>query len=455
MSLRTRIALIAAAAVALAVALASVAAFSSAKRELIQSIDDSLADRAELVARFPLLTSFNAQRGPGRTGRFPTDPFARAGGGFDALYFQAIIGDGVFIPRGQDLILPIEAPEQEVITAGQGPSIRTVEVDGLRLRMITVRIGDDALQLARSLDEADRTLRGIALAQWATGIIGIVAAAVLGLIVARSALRPVAELTEAAEHVAQTQELAARIDVDRKDEIGRLATSFNAMLEALEKSKSQQQRLVRDASHELRTPLTAVRTNIELLARAGDLPEDEKADLLEDLTTEIVELSALVDELVQLATDSGADEPMSPGLRLDQIVAEVVGRYRRRTGRTITLDTVEVTVDGRSGQLERAIGNLIDNADKWSAPDAPIAVRLSSGSLTVTDSGPGIPQDERDHVFERFYRTEGAHGVPGSGLGLAIVKQIVEDHGGTVFVEEAPTGGAAVGFNLPNPAVLS
>ncbi|MFQ5554187.1 MAG: ATP-binding protein [Acidimicrobiia bacterium] len=448
MSLRTRIALGAAAAVAVAVAVSSVVAFSSARRELIEEIDESLVERAGAVARFPL-AAFRVQRGPGR-GRAPADPFGRPGVGFDALYFQVIGDEGErVIPLGQEVVLPVADGDMHVLDTGVGSTVRTVDIDGSRLRMITVPLGDGALQVARSLEEADQTLRELALAQWATGIAGILAAAGLGLVVARSALRPVTALTEAAEHVAETQELASRIEVDRKDEVGRLASSFNAMLAALGEARAQQHRLVRDASHELRTPLTAVRTNIELLAHNEDIPDQDRTSILGDLTTEVEELSALVDELVQLATDRGSDEPFTSGLRLDEVVEDVVARFRRRTGREITLDVADSRIDGRRGQIERAVGNLIDNADKWSPDGAAIEVTVGQGSVYVADAGPGIGPEHRDRIFERFFRAPEAGDTPGSGLGLAIVQQIVHDHGGEVFAGESPRGGARVGFRIP------
>lgn len=454
MTLRTRIVLIAAAAVAAAVAVTSILAFSSARRELIEEIDESLVERAAVLQRFPL-AAFQIDRGPGR-GRSPADPFGRPGVGFDALYIQIIGTDGArVIPVGQEVALPVGEPDTAVVSAGSGSALRTVDVEGLRLRMITVPVRAGALQIARSLEEADQTLRELAAAQWITGIAGILVAAGLGLVVARSALRPVKDLTDAAEHVAETQELAARIDVDRRDEIGRLASSFNAMLAALEDSKAQQHRLVRDASHELRTPLTAVRTNIELLARAGALPDRERSAILSDLTTEVEELSALVDELVQLATDRGADEPFTADLRLDEVVEDVVARFRKRTGRQIRLDTDETRIEGRRGQIERAVSNLIDNADKWSPDGSAIRVSVRDGRVVVSDAGPGVEPAHRDRIFERFHRAPGADGKPGSGLGLAIVKQIVEDHGGSVFVEDAAGGGAAVGFDIPTFSVDS
>jgi two-component system sensor histidine kinase MprB len=140
---------------------------------------------------------------------------------------------------------------------------------------------------------------------------------------------------------------------------------------------------------------------------------------------------------------------------LEQITAEVVGRERRRTGRQIDLDLLSnggPEPGGQSGYpdlVARAIRNLIDNAHKWSPPDTPLLVTVSGRRLTVVDHGPGISENDKLLVFERFYRSTEAKATPGSGLGLSIVKHMADVHGGRVFVEDAPGGGAVVGFELP------
>ncbi len=253
----------------------------------------------------------------------------------------------------------------------------------------------------------------------------------------------------AGRHVAETQELEARIDVDRDDEVGRLAASFHAMLTALEESREQQHRLVYDAGHELRTPLTALRTNIELLARADDLPEEQRRGLLDDITFELKELSNLVTEVIDLATDAATtDEPVI-ALALGELVERAVERARRRTGREIETELEPHQIQGRRVMLERAVANLLDNAAKWSPADGRVEVTLSGSRLEVRDHGPGIAEVDLPRLFDRFYRAKARRGAPGSGLGLSIVKRIVEEHDGTVFAERAEDGGAIVGFELP------
>lgn len=441
MKLRTRIALIASLAVAVAVVLSSVGAYFAARNELRSQVDESLLEVAEQASGIQELLVALRGPGPGRGRIF------RPRTAFDAVYVQAVLRDGsVVYPSNQELILPTE--QGDISVEPGSPRLRDVEVDGRHLRMITSSHPFGAVQIARSLDEVDATMSGLSVVLVLVSIGGIGLAAGLGLVVARGALGPIGRLTEAAEHVAETQELEARIDVDRDDEVGRLAASFNAMLAALEESREQQHRLVYDAGHELRTPLTALRTNIELLARADDLPEEQRRGLFDDITFELKELSNLVTEVVDLATDaSTADEPVI-ALELDELVERAATRARRRTDREIVTELEPHRLEGRRVMLERAVANLLDNAAKWSPDEGRIEVTLADGRLEVRDHGPGIAEEDLSRVFDRFYRAETGRGAPGSGLGLSIVKRIVEEHGGTVFAERAADGGAVVGFEL-------
>ena len=204
-----------------------------------------------------------------------------------------------------------------------------------------------------------------------------------------------------------------------------------------------------DASHELRTPLTSLRTNIDYLVKAGDIPTHERGELLDDVRFELEGLSSMVAELVDLATDSETSVEPDVGFDLSDAVHSVVERSRRRLDRAIDLTTDESIIVGKPSMIERAVSNLIGNAHKWSPDGAPIEVEVTGGRVTVRDRGPGIDPAIRPYVFERFFRSDEARSMPGSGLGLAIVRKVVTNHGGHVFVEDAPGGGAAVGFELP------
>ena len=233
------------------------------------------------------------------------------------------------------------------------------------------------------------------------------------------------------------------------DEVGRLAASFNTMLIALDTSREQQQRLVVDASHELRTPLTAVRTNIDFLGHATTLDAEQRAQLIAETRLELDELTNLVSEMVELATDVRSQEPVEP-VPLAEVADDVAARFRRRTGHEIVVDADGAgVVEGRRAMLDRAISNLVDNALKFSPDGAPVTVTVRDTTLEVADRGPGIAPEDRARVFDRFYRATSARTLPGSGLGLSIVSQIATLHGGTVALDARDGGGTIARLVLP------
>ncbi len=277
---------------------------------------------------------------------------------------------------------------------------------------------------------------------------GITAAALLGWLFARRLVRPIERLTDTAERIARTQDLEAPMPEIGSGEVGSLATSFSTMVDALAVSKRQQQQLVTDASHELRTPLTSLRTNAELLDRPDALNAEQQQRAVHGIRLEVNELSDLVSELVELATDRADDEAPEP-VALQPLAEDVAEHARRRTGREITVVTEgePATVLVRPHMAERALANLVDNAAKYSP--GTITVVIAGNRVEVRDDGPGIAAQDQPHVFDRFYRSAEARTEPGSGLGLAIVRQIVERHDGRVWATNREGGGAAVGFELP------
>jgi two-component system, OmpR family, sensor histidine kinase MprB len=372
--------------------------------------------------------------------------------GEPAGYAQVVYPNGAVIePRGQQVEVPIDRRTLQV-AAGEASSYFTDEtVAGVHARIFTTRVGGVAVQAVRSLDEVDRTLRRLAFALVLISLAGIALAVWLGRFVARAALRPVGELTEATEHVAKTRDLSRRMKTGGGDELSRLGTSFNTMLGALDASQRAQRQLVEDASHELRTPLTSLRTNIEVLAEADSLAPDDRRRLLRDVVRQLEELTALVADLVDLAR---GDEPelAAEDVRLDLLVAEAVERARAHSpGRRFSVELEPSLVRGVPARLERAVSNLLDNAAKWSPPDGPIEVSVHEGEVSVRDRGPGIAPSDLPHVFDRFYRAPSARGLPGSGLGLAIVRQVAESHGGEVSAHAAEGGGTRFRLRLPAP----
>jgi two-component system, OmpR family, sensor histidine kinase MprB len=441
MSFRARLALVAAAAVALAVVLASVVVYVVVRDQLRAPVDAALKDRAAEISRFPL-RAFQAgdqaflERGPGLGG---------APG-----YIQVVTSDGDAIRApGASTELPISRRTLEVADGRSGAFLDDADVAGTHVRLLTIPGNSGfAVQIARPLTEVDDSLSKIRVLLVLIALAGIGIAALLGLAVARAALAPVRRLTGATERVTATGDLSERIETHGEDELSRLATSFNTMLAALEDSTRAQRQLVADASHELRTPLTSLRTNIEVLARKGELSDEERERLLNDVVEQLGEMTTLITELIELAR-LGRRPAEPEDVRLDLLAGDAVDRVARdRPGVRFEPELHESVVHGEAAAIERAVANLLDNAAKWSPPGGKVEVRVENGEVTVRDHGPGIDEADLPYVFDRFYRATAARGMPGSGLGLAIVRQVAEAHGGTVTAERAEGGGTRITLRL-------
>jgi two-component system, OmpR family, sensor histidine kinase MprB len=321
---------------------------------------------------------------------------------------------------------------------------------GVRAMVLTTQLKPGlALQLAEPLNTVDSELASVGTTLALLSGAGVVLAALVGWGVARAGLAPVGRLAAVAEQVTATGDPRRQVEVDRPDELGRLAASFNTMLHALRRSLSAQRRLVGDASHELRTPLTSLRINVELLADDPGLSPGERQEVLDRVVAQVAELGQLVANVTELAR--GEPPAGAHGdVRLDEVVAADLEAARRDWPQTAFLAHLEpCVVFGSADRLRGAVRNLLDNAAKFSPPGTPVEVSLSAGELTVRDHGPGIAPADLPYVFDRFYRAPSARGVPGSGLGLSIVRQVAERHGGTVGAEPARGGGTVMRLRLP------
>ncbi len=346
-------------------------------------------------------------------------------------------------------LLPVDDTDLDVAARSRGTALRTISIDGTEYRMITKHLSaGGAVQVARSLEES-ASLLDVVRTRILTvaGVVAILAGAV-GWAVAQRTTRPLRALSLAVDDVAETRDFSVLVPASGRDEVGRLAYGFNRMLDALQRSQEQQHRLVHDAAHELRTPLTSVTANIEWLLRATDLDPAVRTETLAGVRRELGELNGLMDEIIELATDSREPPELVP-TDLTTLVQEVVGDFVRRSGREVSVDASEATVMADPDSMRRAVTNLLSNADKYSPTDAPIAVGVGPAGVFVEDAGPGIPEPDRELVFGRFYRREPDRSKPGSGLGLSIVAGIVEQHRGTVGVTDSALGGARIGFSLP------
>jgi two-component system sensor histidine kinase MprB len=436
MTFRTRLVLVAAAAVALAVVAASFVIYFVVKDQLYGSVDSNLRRSAGFLANVP----------PPDIPRFASARYNLGGG-----TTQVVSAKGDTLPSPS--VLPVTKGVMAVAKGERDTFFFDAHALNDHIRVMAFRyrpVQGYAVEVARSLGATDHALSRVKLLLFLIAGGGVAVAAGLGLAVSGAAVAPVRRLTEAAEQVSETRDLSRRIEEHgSRDELSRLASTFNTMLAALEDSARAQRQLVSDASHELRTPLTSLRTNIEVLTRDDALAPQEREHLLRDVGEQLVEMSALVAELVELAR--GDEQPALPeDVRLDLVAADAIERTRRnRPGVTFNPQLEESLVRGVPSTIERAVSNLLDNAAKWSPPGGEVDVIVRDGELAVRDRGPGIADEDVPFIFDRFYRAPSARSMPGSGLGLAIVRQVADTHGGTVTVEAPEGGGTRMRLRLP------
>jgi two-component system sensor histidine kinase MprB len=422
--------------------LASLVAYAAVHGQLRSQVDDDLQGNVAFYQRM----AFRAGGGPPPPGeRTPPSSLGGPGG-----YAQLVRADGEVIQIGPSGGPPIPVTRQAIATAnGQSNGgYSDMTLGGEHLRVITAPLGQvGAVQVARSLQDADTVLDRLRVVLLALVVAGTALAAGVSRLFSRRVIAPVTELSDAAEHIEATGDLGRRVDAGGDDEVGRMAARFNAMLARLQTSQAQQRQLVADASHELRTPVTSLRTNVEVLRDASALSDGERRALLDDVVEQAEELGNLVGDLMSLARD-GEATPVTEDVRLDQLVGEAVVRARRHAPHVdFSLLAEPSVVAGAPDRLGRAINNLLDNAAQHSDR---VEVRVGGdGTVAVRDYGPGVPPEDVDHVFDRFYRGATARGRGGSGLGLAIVRQVAEAHGGSVRVESPDDGGARFVLELP------
>jgi two-component system sensor histidine kinase MprB len=446
MSLALRVAVLTTLAVALTLGVVSATVFVTVRAEFNSSMDESMIRRANAAV------DAGVPDAAVNDGALPRQVLK-----FTDVQIFIVRGGQLFARVGtdSDTVAPFKSIDEVAVSIGEAPqSVRTVRISGIPYRVVAVPAEPGvALVVAQSMESTDQALERLKLILLLASTAGIALAGIAGWAVATNGLRPVRRLTEATEHVARTTDLTP-IEVTGRDELARLTTSFNAMLQALDASQERQRQLVADAGHELRTPLTSLRTNIELIGQAADnterhLSDEQRREIMGDVRAQLEELTTLVGDLVELARDEPMARDPAP-LDFADVVTQAIDRVRLRASEVrFDVDLSPWMVIGEPQLLERAVTNLLDNAAKWSPPDGTIHVRLADGTLTVTDEGPGISAEDLPHIFNRFYRSSEARTLPGSGLGLSIVKRAAERHGGTVDVSSPGGGGTTFTVVLP------
>ncbi len=437
MSLRTRVAIAVGAVVFAALAVVAAVIYPAVGANLRRQADESLLQVAEqaptIAAKLKQTRTPLGQLVPFGDTQLQIVPDAAVG---PTNGFVGITGHDVQVADGNDK-----------------PYFHDEAYGGVVYRIYTMQFAGNRgvlVRVAQPVSDAASTQTTLG---WLLAVlipIGAIGAAVVARLAAGRVLRPVGQLTETVERIRATGDLSAPIHTPGRDEISRLGQAFAAMTAELDASAGAQRRLVADASHELRTPLTSLITNLELLA---ERPDDPSAPaLVAAALAEAGELRVLINDLVELARDGRASFHIED-VRLDLVAERVAARAAGRApGLRYELDCRPTLVRGDPDALERAIGNLVDNALKWSPPDGRVRISAASRTVEVSDDGPGIPADDLPYIFDRFYRSATARALPGSGLGLAIVRRIADMHGGTV---EAIPQQQGVTFRLTVPATAA
>lgn len=441
MTFRSRVITATVAAAAIAVILACFASFVTTRNSLMHSVDESLK-QASLQSR----SRANEERVTGS-------------------YFELVLPNGSTLPKSN---IPIDKTILKV-AKGESPQVlRTITIGGQSYRELIAPLKADSVvscptgicqisTTSAQLFIVNITGQVTELSNLVTTLMlvaagGLLLALGLGIFLARQALHPLEEVTNEIESVALTNDLQYRLVEGDADELGRLRRVFNRLLGSVENSQTLQRQLVIDASHELRTPLTSLRTNAQVLSRASALSPDEVRQITDDMVTQVDELAALVTDLGELARGERSEGDLE-ALQLDDCVEECVETartYARIRDITIEVAAEPSIVMGRRDRLVRAISNLLTNAVKFTPVAGQIVVSTSNGTVTVADSGPGISDEDRQFIFDRFWRSPSARALPGSGLGLSIVAQVVAELQGRVTVERDPQlGGARFTIILP------
>lgn len=465
LSLRGRFALLSALAVSVAIIVAALASYFLVSAQLNNQVNTTVSRMRPFGDHFVGQAAYqqcvNQQRQSAGGDRPGGDtPGTGPGGPGDPFNQQYVLANGHTCATNSDLQVAV-SDTQKAIAAGtlelsqQGVFYDTYTLKGEHVRVFTYNVGEGvAVSSIGSLTNVDSSLSELTLWLAIAAVSGVALATLAGLVVARSAVKPVRRLTRAVEHVAKTEDLSIKLPVDGKDEINRLSAAFNKMTKALATSRVRQHQLIADAGHELRTPLTSLRTNVDLLLRSErtgrQLPPGRREAMLESVDQQLHELSGLVTDLLELSRGQEGGARRTMRVALHESVGRAIERARLRgPGLYFDIGVEPWFVQGDPTALDRAVVNLLDNAVKFSPAGGTVLVRLKGGEYVVADQGPGIDPVDLPHVFERFWRADSARSLPGSGLGLAIVSQVAEESGGKVSLQPAPGGGTVARLWLP------
>lgn len=469
MSLRGRLSLGYALCFMLGLVVLAIGLYSFLARSLLSDVDQELRASAEQLERSAAARSggrldvagLNADiftAGP----QSPRQEFASPG-----VYVRVMNAQGNVLVMSSASVSQIPIDLARVAEAAGGhPNFETVSVQNSNVRVLywPFRTGGEVaavVQIGESLRPMERTLERTQLILIVGGACIVIAGVAGGWLIARQTLLPVRTLTDSVGEIARTREFSRRVpQPDTNDEIGRLAATFNELLDRLGTLVTRQRALVADTSHELRNPLMVVRGNLELIAHE-QLPASERADAVADSLEEVDRMTQLISDLLFLADADTRDSIQRAEVSLDELVASIAEDAKliavREDGeREVVLEANDpLVVLGDPLRLRQLVWNLTENAVRYTPAGGTVTLALrrhgAVAELSVSDTGIGIPDEHLPHIFERFYRVDRgrSRALGGTGLGLSIVRQVAESHGGRVRVRSRLGEGSTFTVVLP------
>lgn len=461
MSIRVRIALLSASLATLVLLAISAGVYYWFQRSMRQETDVHLRQLSQTA----VTQVVGIRNGQLQLGVVPGNPFSYSSG----IYIQTtdLSGNGQDNTPDLNQFLPINAQILTPTLNGHNVFYSTTFL-GSPVRVISVPVAVQGstrpvgtLQVAESLLPVRHTIEKLRLFLFGGLGIGLLLTALGAFVISGRSLRPLEQITRTAREIGGSGDLSQRIEPPRTgDEVQDLAETFNTMLERLEDAFMAERRFVSDASHELRTPLTALRGNAEILLRqleSGALESDDAVEVLVDIRDESERMGRLVQSLLTLARADVGWRPALETLALDQVaedVARVAAPLAAQHQFSVNVHD-EVDVVGNADQLKQLLLILLDNAFAYTPPGSEVSLTVrqvgDTAEMIVIDHGPGIPPDELDHIFDRFYRGDVARArrAVGAGLGLAIARWIVDCHHAEVSVQSTEHQGTIITVRLP------
>lgn len=466
MSVRMRLALWYAGVIGLVLILFAILVYVAVNRQLTSQLDYTIHLQALDASRS--LHTISLAPPEARSQQFPMRIVPELIG--SRLYVQLVDPSGGVLARSSNLGQPfptMPAAQESSIASEDAHSTISLPDERLEIYSTPLRLDDryvGMLQVAASLRPLESSMAQLRL------VLGVVVAgaatiaAALGWFLATKAMRPVDRMTQAARAIGRSTDLSRRLpEPEQRDELGRLAATFNEMLSRLDQAFVTQQRFLADASHELRTPLAAIRTNISTLLRGASSEPGVQAEILQATVRETDRMGRLVADLLVLAR-ADAGQPLGRRrLELDRLLLEVYQQAKALAcGVRLVLDDLEqVEVDGDPDRLKQLLLNLMDNAVRYTPAGGTVCLGLVQRNgwavITVRDTGVGIAAEHVPRIFDRFYRVEQPQlrGASGTGLGLAICRWIAEVHGGRIVVTSQLAMGSTFTVYIPADASLT